>query len=163
MRSGTPVRALSTPESCQPPAVSRKTRLADEIGSAAKQRGSRILWGRGWHGGGAPAYWPWTQALRDAGRTLPTPQDDDAGDRFRFFQSVTETLREAAADEPLLLVLDDLQAADEGSILLLEFVAGELPEMAALVLALGRPETARLDELSRHSTQTLRLAQGSWT
>ena len=35
--------------------------------------------------------------------------------------------------------------------------------MAALVLALGRPETARLDELSRHSTQTLRLAQGSWT
>jgi DNA-binding SARP family transcriptional activator len=144
-------------------AGSGKTRLADEIGSAAKQRGSRILWGRGWHGGGAPAYWPWTQALRDAGRTLPTPQDDDAGDRFRFFQSVTETLREAAADEPLLLVLDDLQAADEGSILLLEFVAGELPEMAALVLALGRPETARLDELSRHSTQTLRLAQGSWT
>ena len=39
----------------------------------------------------------------------------------------------------------------------------ELPEMPALVLALGRPETARLDELSRHSTQTLRLAQGSWT
>jgi hypothetical protein len=30
--------------------------------------------------------------------------------------------------------------------------------MAALVLALGRPETPRLDELSRHSTRTLRLA-----
>jgi hypothetical protein len=40
---------------------------------------------------------------------------------------------------------------------LLEFVAGELPEMPALVLALGRPETPRLDELSRHSTRTLRL------
>jgi DNA-binding SARP family transcriptional activator len=144
-------------------AGSGKTRLADEVGSAAKQRGGRILWGRGWDGGGAPAYWPWTQALRDAGRELTPPQDDDAGDRFRFFESVTETLREAAADQPLLLVLDDLQAADESSILLLEFVAGELPEMAALVLALGRPETARLDELSRHSTQTLRLAQGSWT
>jgi DNA-binding SARP family transcriptional activator len=144
-------------------AGSGKTRLADEIGSAAKQRGTRILWGRGWDGGGAPAYWPWTQALRDAGRDLPPPQADDASDRFRFFESVTETLREAAADQPILLVLDDLHAADENSILLLEFLSGELPEMAALVLALGRPETARLDELSRHSTQTLRLAQGSWT
>jgi DNA-binding SARP family transcriptional activator len=138
-------------------AGSGKTRLADEIGSAAKQRGSRILWGRGWDGGGAPAYWPWTQALRDADRTLPTPEADDAGDRFRFFETVTEALREAATEQPLLLVLDDLQAADESSILLLEFVAGELPEMPALVLALGRPETPRLDELSRHSTRTLRL------
>jgi DNA-binding SARP family transcriptional activator len=144
-------------------AGSGKTRLADEIGSAAKQRGSRILWGRGWDGGGAPAYWPWTQALRDAGRAVPTPEADDADDRFRFFETVTEALREAATEQPLLLVLDDLQAADESSILLLEFVAGELPEMPALVLALGRPGTPRLDELSRHSTQTLRLAQGSWT
>jgi DNA-binding SARP family transcriptional activator len=144
-------------------AGSGKTRLADEIGSVAKQRGSRILWGRGWDGGGAPAYWPWTQALRDAGRAVPTPEAEDAADRFRFFETVTEALREAAIEQPLLLVLDDLQAADESSILLLEFVAGELPEMPALVLALGRPETPRLDELSRHSTQTLRLAQGSWT
>jgi DNA-binding SARP family transcriptional activator len=138
-------------------AGSGKTRLADEVGSAAKQRGSRILWGRGWDGGGAPAYWPWTQALRDADRAVPTPEADDASDRFRFFETVTEALRGAAAEQPLLLVLDDLQAADESSILLLEFVAGELPEMAALVLALGRPETPRLDELSRHSTRTLRL------
>ena len=94
---------------------------------------------------------------------MPTPEAADAADRFRFFETVTEALREAATEQPLLLVLDDLQAADESSILLLEFVAGELPEMPALVLALGRPETPRLDELSRHSTQTLRLAQGSWT
>jgi DNA-binding SARP family transcriptional activator len=138
-------------------AGSGKTRLADEIGSAAKQRGSRILWGRGWDGGGAPAYWPWSQALRDADHALPTPQSDDAAERFRFFEAVTETLRSEAAKQSLLLVLDDLQAADESSILLLEFVAAELPEMAALVLALGRPDTPRLDELSRHSTQTLRL------
>jgi DNA-binding SARP family transcriptional activator len=144
-------------------AGSGKTRLADEVGSAAKQRGGRILWGRGWDGGGAPAYWPWTQALRDAGRTVPAPKADDASDRFQFFETVTEVLRETASEQPLLLVLDDLQAADEGSIVLLEFVAAELPEMAVLVLALGRPETPRLDELSRHSTQTLRLAQGSWT
>ena len=96
--------------------------------------------------------------LRDADCTVPMPEADDATERFRFFEAVTEALRHAASEQPLLLVLDDLQAADESSILLLEFVAGELPEMAALVLALGRPDTPRLDELTRHSTRTLRLA-----
>jgi hypothetical protein len=36
-------------------------------------------------------------------------------------------------------------------------VATELPERSALVVALGRPETARLDELGRHATRTVRL------
>jgi DNA-binding SARP family transcriptional activator len=140
-------------------AAAGKTRLADEVASLAKQRGCRILWGRGWHGGGAPAYWPWRQAMRDAGRTLPEPEGDDDTARFRFFEAVTEALRAEAAEQALLLVFDDLQAADEDSLLLLEFVASELPEMAALVLALGRADTARLDELERHATRTIRLDQ----
>src|SRR6478609_871743 len=128
------------------PTGSGKTRLADEVASTAKEHGARILWGRGWDGGGAPAYWPWSQALRDAGQTLEPPEPADAEARFRFFETVTESLRAEAARQPLLIVFDDLQAADDDSIVLLEFVATELPEMSALVLALGRPETARLDE-----------------
>ena len=132
-----------------------KTRLADELASTAKGRGTRILWGRGWAGGGAPPYWPWTQALRDA--LPPTINSDAPEGQFRFFEAVTQTLRDQTATQPLLLVLDDLQAADEASVLLLEFVATELPEMSALVVALGRPETARLAELERHATRTVRL------
>jgi DNA-binding SARP family transcriptional activator len=139
-----------------------KTRLADELASRAKLRGARILWGRGWHGGGAPAYWPWRQALRGVGPTLPEEPDADDSARFRLFGLVTETLRGQSAEQPLVLVLDDLQAADEDSFLLLEFVASELPEMAALVLALSREETERLDELARLATRTVRL-HGSWT
>jgi DNA-binding SARP family transcriptional activator len=135
-------------------AATGKTRLADELASRAKQRNIRILWGRGWAGGGAPVYWPWTQALRDA---LPSADSDEPEAQFRFFTAVTETLRALATEQPLLLVLDDLHAADEGSILLLEFVATELPEMAALVVAVGRPEIPRLDELERHATRTVRL------
>ena len=138
-------------------AGSGKTRLADEVASRAKQRGVRIMWGRGWHGGGAPTYWPWQQALRDAGRELPALEGDDDAARFRFFEAMTDAVRAAASEQPALVVLDDLQAADEESILLLEFVASELPEMAALVLALGRAETVRLDELARHATRTIRL------
>jgi DNA-binding SARP family transcriptional activator len=136
---------------------SGKTRLADEVASLAKQQGARILWGRGWAGGGAPAYWPWRQAMRDAGHPLPAPESDDDAARFNFFEAVTEAVRAEAAEQPLLLVFDDLHSADDGTLLLLEFVASELPEMGALVLALGREDTSRLDDLARHATRTVRL------
>ena len=41
-----------------------KSRLADELAARAQARGLRVLWGRCWEAGGAPAYWPWAQALR---------------------------------------------------------------------------------------------------
>jgi tetratricopeptide (TPR) repeat protein len=41
-----------------------KTRLAEEISNEASARGMRVLWGRCWEGGGAPAYWPFIQILR---------------------------------------------------------------------------------------------------
>src|SRR6266849_4549165 len=41
-----------------------KTRLADEIAIHAASKRVKILWGRCWEGGGAPAYWPWIQVIR---------------------------------------------------------------------------------------------------
>lgn len=41
-----------------------KTCLVEEVGARARARGFRVLWGRSWEAGGAPAYWPWIQALR---------------------------------------------------------------------------------------------------
>jgi DNA-binding SARP family transcriptional activator len=41
-----------------------KSRLAEELMSLAHARGARVLVGRCWEAGGAPAYWPWTQSLR---------------------------------------------------------------------------------------------------
>jgi DNA-binding SARP family transcriptional activator len=127
-----------------------KTHLADEVASRAKGRGAAVRWGRGWDGGDAPEYWPWRQAIREL------PAHDGAG-RFEFFTSVTETLRTVAADQPLMLVLDDLQAADEGSLLLLEFVASEVAEMPMLIVGLAREDTPRLDELARLATKTIQL------
>jgi tetratricopeptide (TPR) repeat protein len=46
-----------------------KSRLADELASRARERGFLVLWGRCWEAGGAPAYWPWVQALRAHVRT----------------------------------------------------------------------------------------------
>jgi tetratricopeptide (TPR) repeat protein len=41
-----------------------KTYLAGEIGREAEAQGATTLWGRSWEGEGAPAFWPWRQALR---------------------------------------------------------------------------------------------------
>ncbi len=41
-----------------------KSRLAGELAARARERGFLVLWGRCWEAGGAPAYWPWVQALR---------------------------------------------------------------------------------------------------
>jgi DNA-binding SARP family transcriptional activator len=41
-----------------------KSRLAEELATHARARGALVLVGRCWEAGDAPAYWPWTQALR---------------------------------------------------------------------------------------------------
>jgi hypothetical protein len=41
-----------------------KTRTAQELETYARIRGGQALWGRAHEAAGAPAYWPWVQALR---------------------------------------------------------------------------------------------------
>ncbi len=63
--------------------------------------------------------------------------DSDAA-RFQLFDSTASFLRSAASDRPLLVVLDDLQAADPSSLRLLRFVAGQVGDMRVLVLGTYR-------------------------
>lgn len=74
--------------------------------------------------------------LRDLLPGLPEPAAlDSEAARFRLFDATAEFVRRASADQPLVLVLDDLHAADTPSLLLLQFLARELG--AAHVLILG--------------------------
>jgi class 3 adenylate cyclase len=41
-----------------------KTRTAEELATYAQMRGAQVLWGRCHEGEGAPAYWPWVNAIR---------------------------------------------------------------------------------------------------
>lgn len=41
-----------------------KTRAAEELATYARLRKAQVLWGRCYEGKGAPAYWPWVQAVR---------------------------------------------------------------------------------------------------
>ncbi len=44
--------------------ASARADLADELSSIATEQRQLVLWGRAWEDAGAPAYWPWIQALR---------------------------------------------------------------------------------------------------
>ncbi|MDX2168300.1 MAG: AAA family ATPase, partial [Deltaproteobacteria bacterium] len=48
-----------------------KTRTAEELAGAAAARGALVLFGRCHEGAGAPAFWPWTQVVRDYVNTQP--------------------------------------------------------------------------------------------
>jgi class 3 adenylate cyclase len=41
-----------------------KTRTSEELATYARLRKAQVLWGRCYDGEGAPAYWPWVQAIR---------------------------------------------------------------------------------------------------
>ncbi|MGH3028758.1 MAG: ATP-binding protein, partial [Gaiellaceae bacterium] len=174
-----------------------KSRLAEEVSSRARKRGGRVLVGRCWEAGGAPAYWPWVQAVRsyisrtepavlrtqlgagsvDVAQIVPElreilsdlpalPSLEPEAARFRLFDSMTTFLKNAASARPLVIVLDDLHAADEPTLLLLQFVTRELGDGRLLLVAAYRdvdptltdPLTTALTELAREpATRTLSL------
>jgi DNA-binding SARP family transcriptional activator len=146
-----------------------KSRLTDELIQRARERDAAVVVGRCWEAGGAPAYWPWVQALRACARAaepdllreqlgagavhlgqllpelrerfadLPEPAAlDPEAARFRLFEAVSGFLGRAAEARPLVLALDDVHAADDPSLLLLQFVAREIADSQLLVICAYR-------------------------
>src|SRR5215212_9368434 len=145
-----------------------KSRLVDELARDARERGAEVLWGRCWEAGGAPAYWPWVQILRSllhkrggssvagapvlaalvpelrgSGVDLVSPSVESEGERFQLFDAVASLLDQSATKQPVVVVLDDLHAADTPSLLLLQFVAGQLARSRLLVIGLYRDDDLR--------------------
>ena len=119
-----------------------KTTMLTAAAGFAESRGTRVAWGWGWPGEGAPGYWPWVQVMRMLGLDIPWPAQDSgqpvrdapASERFRLFDEVTSLLLAESRIQPLLLLLDDLQWADQPSQLLLDFLARRLPAGAVAVV-----------------------------
>jgi tetratricopeptide (TPR) repeat protein len=162
-----------------------KSRLADKLATEAKERGALVAWGRCWEAGGAPPYWPWVQSLRylirhlkpetldggaaslaqlipEIGEKLPDlPQAASADPetaRFRLFESTASLLRNASEAQAVVVVLEDLDSADAPSLLLLRFIAREVPDTRALVVGTYRDvELTRDHPLSKAVAEMSRV------
>lgn len=89
--------------------------------------------------------WQWRQssvagqpALPAAGSAAPMQSD--------LFEQVTLFLQEMAQQQPLLLLLDDLQWADRGTISLLFHLSRQLPGSRILLVGAYRPEDVAQDQ-----------------
>jgi DNA-binding SARP family transcriptional activator/tetratricopeptide (TPR) repeat protein/energy-coupling factor transporter ATP-binding protein EcfA2 len=72
-------------------------------------------------------------------RLTELPQDED---RLRLFDAVAAVLRSLTQSEPVLLVIDDLQWADRGSLQLLRHVLSEVPSRLLVAATLRDSEVA---------------------
>jgi tetratricopeptide (TPR) repeat protein len=78
-------------------------------------------------------------AERLGGTAAPVgPSLESEAARFYLFEATAGFLKKAAADQPLVLVLEDLHAADEPSLLLLTYLARDLRDSRLLVLGTFR-------------------------
>jgi DNA-binding CsgD family transcriptional regulator/tetratricopeptide (TPR) repeat protein len=137
-----------------------KTRLAEEVAAQAAARGVPVSWARAADAGSMPPYglWQlvldepavraggddpsgvdlWSRVFGDVGRPALADGADSGAQRFAMFAEVRRRLAQAARPNGLLLVLDDLQWADEASAVLLADVVRQLRGTPILVLATYR-------------------------
>jgi DNA-binding CsgD family transcriptional regulator len=97
--------------------------------------------------------------LRERLRISPSPPGDPEEDRWRLLQAATDLLHRAAAQQPLLVVLEDLHDADRATLDLLLYLARNLHGTRIVVVGTYRdvevdrahPLSAALTELHRAS------------
>lgn len=157
-RAGTPSHFLVSGA-----AGAGKTSLAEEAARRARPGQDLVLWGRCWEDGGAPPFWPWLQILRGAVRRFgadsgegracaalareiePTPDDGrrtsslgSEHDRFLLFDRFLHLLSDLSTRHLVVLVVDDVQAADHASLHLLHFLLHHLRDARVCTLVTNR-------------------------
>jgi AAA ATPase domain len=142
--------------------IGKSAVLAEVIGQAEKC-GALVLRGFCWEGTGVPPYWPWSQVVRASGlqaeelgaaawllddvrRPAESMNAAAAADaQFRLFESVQDVVRSLARDRLVVVVIDDLQWADDPSLRLLGFLVRTLADRAVLVLGAYRDTEASVE------------------
>jgi DNA-binding SARP family transcriptional activator len=140
-----------------------KTRLIEKLSARASQDGGVMLIGGACASAQLLPYGPWIEILRDAtapDRELLTgldprcraelawllpeladgmaPDSTPSGPQDRLFDTVIDLLTRLASRKPLVMVLENLQWADESSLRLLSFVGRHLGTASLLIVATAR-------------------------
>ncbi|WP_243058245.1 BTAD domain-containing putative transcriptional regulator [Nocardioides sp. SR21] len=117
-----------------------KSRLAAELILRTRQRGLRVLVGRCSQDDGAPPLWPWKTVLDGLGVSLLDDELAAEGEsgQFRAWERIAGAVREAARDEPLVVVLDDLHWADASTLRVLRILIETTDQARLLVVTTWR-------------------------
>ena len=154
-----------------------KSRLTAELAAHALRDGARVALGAGIELEAAAPLAPWAELLdtllggpggeiledarwrADLARLVPSlGLRDPAGrgppeelDRVRLYEAVVAAVADAAADGPLLLVLEDAHLADGASLALLAHLGRRLHNLSSLLIVTRRPvATEALDAAEDH-------------
>ncbi|MGY2006321.1 helix-turn-helix transcriptional regulator [Nocardia gipuzkoensis] len=108
-----------------------KTRLLTELARDAERRGVPVFWARSLELPDAPPYWLWHQVLGAI-------EGDGSADRAALFERIVDRLADITDTTGGLLVVDDIQWADEPSLVALLHVVRSLRGRRLLLCAAER-------------------------
>lgn len=113
-------------------------------------------------GSAAPIIATVVPELADFLDVKPQPDDSDSpAARFQLFDSITRFLLRAAARQPLLLMFDNLQAADRSSLALLEYFSHQVAGNPVAVIGTLRDSDLAHKHPLRESLAILSRSAGS--
>ena len=141
-----------------------KTALATAAAELAEKQQLCVVWGRCPDDSSTPAHWLWTQLLRSIDGFRPDPAVSQAlallsgemeipadarSAHFLLYDNLQAALVAASRRGPMVLVIDDLHAADHSSLTLMRLLGGDLHRLPILVMATVRDTepSLELDEL----------------
>ena len=130
-----------------------KTRLAEEVARIAQSQGAVVTWGRSDERGAAPALWPWLAPIRTLSTIAGSEVGDDideseATNQFARFRVIADLIGAAAVTSPVVVLLDDVQWADDDSLALLGFLARALEGPVLVAVMVRELEVGRRDALT---------------
>jgi diguanylate cyclase (GGDEF)-like protein/putative nucleotidyltransferase with HDIG domain len=146
-----------------------KSRLLGQLAPEVRLRGGAVVVGQCAQADSSPPYAPWSDAIAsldrlnllprrawpELSRLVPSLAGDMDGtsqapsSKYSLFDEITECLRSAATEHPLLVVLDDVQWADEATWDALEHLVLQLSSVGVLFCLTLRDEDVTADVESR--------------
>lgn len=155
-----------------------KSRLAQEIAGRGRGHGITALSGTAREMEGAAAYGPFVEildaALRErsdaqhlipqeiaqsipahTGAAQPVPNTDRRAAQVYLFAQINQFLRQFSAAAPTLLIIEDLHAADEGTLELFQYLARQAGDLPLLLVATVRNDYGADTERIRNRYRTV--------
>jgi hypothetical protein len=133
-----------------------KSAVVAALAREAEARGAVVTWGRAWEFADSPPYFPLWPCFRSLGIESKSEHHDESNS-FYLWEKVVTSLADVAESAPRVWILEDLHAADLGTLDLLTFIAQPVRTMRALVVGTVRAPDPRLtDRVTKRLTRIAR-------